>query len=329
MTRDADESAVSLPVRAVFFGSGAFALPILAAARRAPEVEIVAVVSTPDRPAGRRAEMSSTPVAAAAREGALPLLQPASLREAVGVDALASLAPDLGILADYGRIVPPDVLAAFPRGILNVHPSLLPLHRGASPIPAAILAGDREVGVSLIELIDRLDAGPIVASRSWAPGEGETAATLEAACAVAGARLLTEHLAPWLAGTSRARPQDDAGATLTRPLRREDGRLDPTQPASRLERMVRAYAGWPGTFFEVGGLRISALGAGVRAGVRAGAADDGHAAGRLVALDDGLGMATSDGILELVRVQPAGGRPMTGAELLRGRPSLLGATVGR
>lgn len=317
---DAGGAAVQ-PARAIFFGSGRFALAILDAVRSAPELDLLAVVSTPDRPAGRRGEPTPTPVAAAARAARLTLLQPERLREPASIAMIGALQPTVGVLADYGRIVPPAILAAFPRGIVNVHPSLLPRHRGATPIPAAILAGDAELGVSLIELVDRLDAGPLIAISSWAARGDERAGSLEAATAVAGARLLREHIGSWLRGDLDATPQVEAHATLTRPLRRDDGRLDPTRPAVELERQVRAYEGWPGTFLDAGSLRIAVIEARVVPGD--------SVPGRLVASNGGLGLATSHGVLELSRVQPAGGRAMTGADLLRGRPALLDAAAVR
>jgi len=322
--------AAALPARAIFFGSGAFALAILAAVHAAPELDLVAVVSTPDRPAGRRGEPRPTPVAGAARAMGVPLMQPERLRAPDTIAAIEALAPAVGVLADYGRIVPPAVLAAFPRGIVNVHPSLLPRHRGASPIPAAILAGDSRLGVSLIKLVDRLDAGPVIATTSWPARGDERAGSLELAAATAGAALLRDSIGSWLAREVRATPQDESEASLTRPLRREDGRLDPAVPASTLERQVRALDGWPGTFLEAGGLRIAVLEARVAMkpdDPRGGAAPDAHPPGTLVALDGGLGLETGDGVLELVRVHPAGGRPMSGADLRRGRPAIVGATV--
>lgn len=317
----ADSTAAPSPARAVFFGSGPFALAILDVVRDAPELDLVAIVSTPDRPTGRRAEPMATPVAALARELGLRLLQPPNLRDPATVQALVDLAPEVGVLADYGKIVPRAILEAFPRGILNVHPSLLPAHRGATPIPAAIIGGDHELGVSLIELVDQLDAGPIVGRRSWPAHGGETGADLEATAAAAGAELLRASIGPWLAGTILAEPQDEAAATLTRPLRREDGRLLGTEPVAHLERLVRALVGWPGTFVEVDGSRIVVLEA---RSVPDGEHNRTSAPGSLVALGDGLALAAADGLLELVRVQPAGGRPMSGAELRRGRPHLVG-----
>ena len=155
------------------------------------------------------------------------------------------------MLADYGQIVPAALLDP-PFGALNLHPSLLPRHRGASPIPAAIVAGDRETGVTLMRMDAGLDTGPIVAVERLPLAGSETAPELEARLADLAADLLARSLEPWLRGDLPATPQPEEGATLTRPLRREDGRLDPALPAADLERRVRAYLPWPGTFLEVG-----------------------------------------------------------------------------
>ena len=151
----------------MFFGSGAFGVPILDAVADAPEVELAGVVTVPDKAVGRHRDITPVPVAARAREHGVQLLQPATLRRAEVVAEIVSLGADVGVLADYGRIVPNDVLTAIPRGILNVHPSLLPRHRGATPIAAAILAGDAETGVTIIRMDAGVDTGPIVAADRW------------------------------------------------------------------------------------------------------------------------------------------------------------------
>jgi folate-dependent phosphoribosylglycinamide formyltransferase PurN len=152
------------PVRTIFFGSGSFAVPILDALVGDPATQIVAVVASPDRPSGRGGALTPAPVAARAMAHGLPLLRPVRLRDAAAVDALGSLVPALGVLADYGRLVPPTVLTIPAKGFLNVHPSLLPRHRGASPIPATILADDPRAGVTLMAMDAGLDTGPIVAA---------------------------------------------------------------------------------------------------------------------------------------------------------------------
>jgi methionyl-tRNA formyltransferase len=307
----------------IFIGSGSFAVPILDALVVSPEADVIAVVSAPDRPVGRKAVPTAVPVAARARELGLTLIQPDRIRDPAAVAALLELRPTLGVLADYGQIVPASILDLPPRGILNVHPSLLPRHRGASPIPAAILAGDGETGVTLIRMDEGLDTGPIVATIRWDLDGSETSPELEARAATAGAALVLATLGPWLRGEVASTAQPDQGVTLTRPLKREDGRLDPERPAVELERQVRALQPWPGTYVETEAGRIKILRAGV-------VPPDGDVATRPVGTfgpGPRLRLRTADGDLDLAEVQPAGGRPMTGAELLLGRPSLPGSRV--
>ena len=309
--------------RTVFFGSGSFALPILEALLAAPEIDLVGVVSTPDRPAGRGSVSTPTPVARRAKELGLALLQPGRLRDPAAEVAIAALRPELGILADYGRIVPPAILQLPGLGILNVHPSLLPRWRGAAPIPAAIAAGDDETGVTLIRMDAGLDTGPIVAVDRLPLAGTETAPDLEERAAAAAASLLRRALGDWIAGAIQPLAQDDAAATLTRPLRRIDGALDPGRPAVELERHVRAFQPWPGSFLETAAGRVIVWSA------QLGESAAGDRAGDLVAdADAGLALVTADGRLRLIDVQPAGGRRMTSADLLRGRPGVLGPVAG-
>ncbi len=309
------------PPRVVFFGSGSFAVPILEALMADPAVLVVAVVSTPDRPAGRRATPVATPVGALAVGLGLPLLRPERLREPSVVAAIAALDADLGVLADYGRIVPPDLLTVPRHGILNVHPSILPRHRGATPVPATILADDPEAGVTVMAMDAGLDTGPVVASRRWPLRGDETAPELEAVAAVAGAALLAETLPGWIAGTIPAVPQDETRATLTRPFRRADGQLDPARPAAELERRVRALRPWPGTYLETTRGRLAVHEAATAP------AEPGDRAGHLVASGDGIALATGAGRLVLGLVQPAGGRPMPGPAFRRGAGRALVGTA--
>jgi methionyl-tRNA formyltransferase len=312
---------VTEPARTVFFGSGSFAVPILAALAGAAEVDLVAVASAPDRPAGRGGRLASVPVVERTRELGLSLLQPPRLRSPDVAAAIAAFEPRLGVLADYGKIVPPEIIDLFPAGILNVHPSRLPRHRGATPVPATILEGDLQAGVTIIRMDAGLDTGPIVAAVDWPLAGTETTPELEAVAARFGAELLETALGGWLEGSLTAQPQDDAAATLTRPLRREDGRLDPGRGAAALERQVRAYQPWPGSFVDADGRRLLVWAAEV---APEGAGD---IAGRLEPDDDGLALTTAGGRLRLLEVQPAGRRRMSAGELLRGRPGLAGSSV--
>jgi methionyl-tRNA formyltransferase len=226
------------------------------------------------------------------------------------------------VLADYGQIVPGELLD-LPHGALNLHPSLLPRHRGATPIPAAILAGDRETGVSLMRMDAGLDTGPLVAVEHVSLAGDETAPALEARLAIVAAGLLARSLEPWLAGEIEPEPQPADGVTLTRSLRRADGILDPDLPAQLLERQVRAHLPWPGSFVEIDGDRLVVLEASVTGG------DGDDEPGRFVPDPLGLALATGAGRLVLDEVQPAGGRPMGGEAFLRGRPAVLGWAVRR
>jgi methionyl-tRNA formyltransferase len=304
--------------RTVFLGSGGFGRESLWRLAEHPDIELVGVVTAPPRPAGRGGRLTTTPLHDAARHLEVrPILTPPRLRDPSAVADVLALRPELLVLADYGRIVPNELLE-LPHGALNLHPSLLPRHRGASPIPATILAGDRESGVTLIRMDAGLDTGPIVA-QVRTPLEGdETTPLLEETLEVAAADLLAANVGPWLRGKLVARPQPDAGTTLTRPLRREDGRLDPTRPATELERQVRAFQPWPGSFVDTPLGRIIVWRA----------APDGPRS--FAGTFDSEGFGTGEGRgLRLLEVQPAGGTRMSWTEYVRGHPSIVGASIVR
>ncbi len=300
-------------VRTVFLGSGTFGVPALRGLRAHPSIDIVGIVTAPDRPVGRRQALGSTPIhALASGLGVTPVLTPVRLRAPEAIAAVLALRPDLVVLADYGQIVPPALLG-LEHGALNLHPSALPRWRGASPVPATILAGDDATAVSLMRMDAGLDTGPILAQESVTLAGDETAPELEARMAELAARLLLRSLDAWIAGTLEARPQPSDGTTLTRPLRREDGRLDASMPATVLERQVRAYLPWPGTFLETAGERLVVTAASTAPSER------GDVPGSIVHHGDRPALATADGRLVLDAVTPTGRRPMSGADYLRGR----------
>lgn len=306
--------------RTVFLGSGSFAVPIVGALAGHPSVDLVAVVTAPTR-RGSRGRSTDPPVAEWAADRELPMLRPLRLRDDEAIDEIRSLHPGLLVLADYGQIVPATLIDLPSHGALNLHPSLLPRHRGAAPIPAAILAGDDETGVTLMVMDAGIDTGPIVAQRKRPLTGLDAAPELESDLARAAAELLGESLAAWLDGRLAATAQPSEGLSLTRTLRREDGRLDPGRSAEILERQVRAYQPWPGSFVETADGRVIVWRSAV-------VPDLVEPAGLVVGLHDGgLGLSTANGVLELLEVQPAGGRRMSGVELVRGRPSLIGAQV--
>jgi methionyl-tRNA formyltransferase len=304
---------MGMPTRTLFFGSGSVALPALARMLDSDLVELASVVTAPPRPAGRKRVLRPTLVADAAVAAGLPLRTPITLRDDDVLAELGATAPDLIVLADYGRIIPAAVLAMPHHGALNIHPSLLPHHRGAAPVQGAILAGDRTTGVTLMRMDEGLDTGPIVAQRKVPLDGSEIAPELEARLAALGAELLMECLPGWLDGTLTSHPQPDEGATLTRLLQRHDGRLDPRRPARELERQVRAYQPWPGSFLELDGERLKVW----RAGILAAATS--VAPGDIVLAEGSLALGTTEGVLRLDEVQPAGKRRMSGADYRRGK----------
>lgn len=319
------------PARTVFLGSGSFAVPILQLLAEHPAVDLRAVVTAPPRPSGRGKKLVPSMVGARSAETTLPVVTPQHLRAPEAIEQIGRLRPELIVLADYGQIVPRALLDLPPYGALNLHPSLLPRHRGATPIPAAILAGDRSTGVSLMLMDEGLDTGPLITVREIPLHGHETAPELAATLAEVAADLLARTLPGWLAGDLAPVPQSPAGASLTRPLRREEGRLDPRRPAASLKRQVRAYQPWPGSFLDTdfGRLvvwRSSVLDEEARLAALS-RSESSAPPGALLAAGDGLGLATTDGILALIDVQPAGGRRMQGSELARGRPGLVGSRV--
>lgn len=316
MTRTGPSRDPAPAARTVFIGSGGFGTPALRALAIDPSVELVGVVTAPPRPAGRKLGLVGTPVAEVATElAAGPLLTPVRLRDPAAIAELLALDPSLIVLVDYGQIVPPALLG-LRHGALNLHPSLLPRHRGATPVPATILAGDTSAGVTVMRMDAGLDTGPIVAQAGTTVGAGETAPALEARLAAVAAELLTASLSPWLAGTLVERPQPPDGATLTKPLRRADGRLDPSRSALDLERQVRAYQPWPGSFVDTVGGRLTIW-----------RADVGRTADGRAGEFGTRGLSTADGTLLLHEVQPAGGRRMPWVEYLRGRPGIVGSAA--
>lgn len=303
-------------VRTVFLGSGGFGRTSLRRLVDHDDISLVGVVTAPPRPAGRGQRVSTSVIDDLARDlGVAAILTPGRLRSPDAIASVLDLAPDLVVLADYGQIVPADLLD-LRHGALNLHPSLLPRHRGATPIAAAILAGDDESGVSLMRMDAGLDTGPIVAQTRVPLHGTETAPVLEGALERIAADVLDWNLRPWIRGELTARAQSESGASLTRPLRRETGRLDPSRPAVELERQVRAFQPWPGSYVDTDLGRLVIWGAGV-----------GALAGRTPGVFGPEGFSTADGELVLNEVQPAGGNRMPWDAFVRGRPGILGSAA--
>ena len=314
----------------LFFGTPQFALPSLRALLASP-YEVKAVVTRPDKPSGRGRQVANSPLKQAAIDAGLPVLQPPRLRDAEAVDTLRRLAPNFIIVAAYGLLVPPEILSLPPSGVLNVHPSLLPRHRGASPIPNAILAGDDVTGVSIMLMDEGLDTGPVLSQREVPIGPNESAHELSARLAPIAADLLLETIPDWLRGRIEPQPQRAELATYSPQLKREDGRIDWTADARATWRQVRAMNPWPGSETTLRGARLhiwrawpltpqGAEAPGTITETRSLETSDGQ--------EDALIVSCGSGALALLELQKEGRRALPAADFARGERDLIGVQLG-
>jgi methionyl-tRNA formyltransferase len=301
-----------MSIRVVFMGSPDFALPSLSALSAARAYEVVGVVTQPDRASGRGRELKAPPVKILALELNIPVLQPEKLRAPEAMDQLRAWNPDLIVVAAFGQILKKDVLDLPRHGCINVHASLLPRWRGAAPINAAILAGDEETGVTIMQMDVGLDTGPMLAAKSIRIGRDDTADSVFQSLSTLGAELLMETLPEYFAGNLKPVPQPAEGATYAPMLKKEDGLLDFTRPAVELERRVRAMNPWPCAWFEWNGnllkvLRVSTVGE-----------DKGLGSGIRLTIEGKPAIQSAEGVLVLEEVQPAGRKVMSGRSFLAG-----------
>ena len=301
----------------IFAGTPDFALASLAALVDAGIVP-VAVLTQPDRPAGRGKRLSASPVKRYAVENELTVLQPSTLRDANIAQQLRGFQPDMIVVAAYGLLLPQDVLDIPRAGCLNVHASLLPRWRGAAPIQAAILAGDQTTGICLMAMEAGLDCGPVYVSDSLSIGEHETAGALHDRLAVLGGALLVRHIGDVLDGKLEAKEQSEEFATYAGKIRTEDAALDWRQSAEQLQRLVRAFNPVPGAYFELDDTRVKCWRAESVAHADA-------PPGTVLSADrDGIVIACADGALRLLSLQRPGKRAIDAREFadqidLRGR----------
>lgn len=289
-------------------GSPDFALPALEALRNAGHA-LALVVSQPAKPVGRGGRLADPPVARRAKELGLATYQPVSLKDPASHAPLAAADADLFVVVAYGKILSQAVLDLPRAGCVNVHGSLLPRWRGASPVQAALLAGDSETGVSIMKMDAGMDTGPVWAEERTTIGPDEDAAGLSARLAAAGARLLVETL-PWIASGREPRPQPSEGATLCPRIRREDGRVDFARPAEEIVRRARAFTPWPGLFAFRAGARVKLEGVA--------AVDAAGAAGTVLEAGPRVVIACGEGALSAARLQAEGRRMLPAPDFARG-----------
>ena len=300
-------------------GTPDFAVPSLRALIESQDV--VGVVTQPDRPAGRGRKLQRSPVKRIAEEAGIPVYQPRSLRSEEAAEPLRAWQPDVVVVAAFGQILRPHVLDLPPHGCINVHASLLPRWRGASPIHHAILAGDAQSGITLMQMDEGLDTGPMYVQEAIPIGETETSATLHDRLAQLGAEMVKAHLDSILSGRITARPQDDDQATYAPMIKKEAGRIAWQGSAAAIDRQIRAMTPWPGAFTYWDGQLLKIL----QARPLANRSFDTLPGTVRVANHEALLVQTGDGLLQLEELQLAGKLPLDAATFLNGRPQFSGA----
>lgn len=289
-------------------GSPDFALPTLRAL--AGQYDVVGVVTQPDRASGRGRELKAPSVKTLAIELGVPVIQPEKLRQPEAMEQLRTWNPDLIVVAAFGQILREDVLELPRYGCINVHASLLPRWRGAAPINAAILHGDEETGVTIMQMDVGLDTGPMLAKRSIRLTRDDTAGSVFETLSTLGADLLIDILPDYLSGKITPQPQPEEGATYAPMLKKEDGRLDFTSDVNELERRVRAFNPWPGAFMDFNGGLLKVH--------RAHVEEDNAEAWKRLIVQNRPAVGARGGVLVLDEVQPAGKKSMSGRSFLAG-----------
>jgi methionyl-tRNA formyltransferase len=307
-------------VRVVFMGSPEFAVPSLERLVTSRH-EVVAVYTQPDRPAGRGRSLLAPPVKEAAIRWGLSVEQPASLRSGEEMSRLKAYRPDVVVVCAFGQILTQAVLDIPPGECVNVHFSLLPRHRGASPVAAAILAGDEFTGVSVQLVRRKLDTGPLLARAAVPILPRDTTGSLTDKLSLIGAGLLMEALSGWLRGELEPLVQNEAEATYFSRIKKGDGEIDWNVPAPDIWRRVRAFQPWPGSYTVWRGKQLKII----EAEVISGKEDE---KGKVLPLPDGgIGIAAGEGILRVLRLQIEGKKAMSAAEFIRGQKDFVGAVL--
>ena len=301
----------------VFMGSPNFAVPSLRLLSR--NYQVSGVVTQPDSMAGRGRHLTLCPVKLAATDLGLSVISPARLHDAEPMEQLGVLEPEVIIVVAFGQILKPEVLDLPEKGCINVHASVLPRHRGAAPVAAAIQAGDSESGVTLMSMAASLDTGPVLAQRATTIDGDDTTGSLTEKLSILGAEMLGDALPVYLSGEVTPIPQDEKLATYAPMLKKSDGHLDFGASAQSLARHVRAMHPWPGAFALREGLPFKIL--------QARAVSGSAPVGYVIRGEGGTAVGTRDGLLQLILIQASGGRPMAPEDYARGSPDFISSTL--
>jgi methionyl-tRNA formyltransferase len=304
-------------IRTIFFGTPDFAASALEAILRNPRFHVVAVITQPDRPTGRKKTLTPPPVKVMAQKNGIAVLQPEKLKDQSVQDEILAVKPELAIVVAYGNLIPKRLLESVPRGFVNIHPSLLPKHRGATPITATILSGDAEAGVCLMVLDEAMDHGAIIACRKIHLNGDETTSSLRAKLAPLGAEMLGAELVDYLDGKIIPQEQDHAAASFCKQLESADARISWSKPAAEIDRLIRAMHGvtpaW--TTLEGETLLIHKASIKIREGY--------ESAGTIIDIDKKPAVACGEGYMIIEDVQLSGGKIMSGQAFLNGHQNAL------
>jgi methionyl-tRNA formyltransferase len=301
----------------VFMGTPDFAVPTLNALIQ--HHQVLGVVTQPDRPAGRGGQIQLSPIKQLALAHNIPVFQPEKLRRQEAIEELKQWQPDVYVVAAFGQILPQSVLDIPPHGSVNVHGSLLPRWRGAAPIHAAIRAGDAETGITIMKIDAGLDTGPMLTKRAIPIAPDETGQSLHDKMALLGAELLVETLPGYLSGAIQPQPQDDSLATFAPQIEKEEGHINWTQDAASIERLVRAFTPWPGTFTFWQGKQLK---------IHAGTTAAGSAqSGQVIDVAGNVAIGTGEGLFLPAEVQLQGKKRVSIADFVNGYGDFIGAIL--
>ncbi len=309
-------------MKIVFMGTPEFAVPSLNALLSSNK-DVAAVVTQPDKPSGRGKKLTAPPVKAAALNSGLKVLQPERIKDAVFVNTLKEINPDVIVVAAYGKILPKDIIRLPRYGCINVHASLLPKYRGAAPINRAIINGDKETGITIMQMDEGLDTGSILLQKGIEIAKEDTAGTLTDKLSKLGAELLIEGLNAIEKGEIKPTPQDNSMATYAPMLKKEDGQIDWTKGAEDIYNMVRGMDPWPGAFTYYNGELLKVW------KTSHGNSRSGKLGEILSVNKEGIDVASKDGVISIIEIQPANKKRMAVSEFLRGHRIEAGVILGR
>ena len=309
------------PIKIVFAGTPEFAVPYLSGFIDQPDFSVTGVITQPDRPSGRKQILTPSPIKVLAEKYGWPIFQPETMRrDPELLEQISNLNADLLVVVAYGQIIPAEILALFPRGAINVHPSLLPKYRGASPIQSAILAGEKETGISIMLMDDKMDHGPILAQERISLTGDETNESLHFDLAKSGVPLLIATIKKYLAGEIKPRAQDDTEATFCQTITKDDGRIDWQKSALIVKHQIHGLHPWPGAWTELNGERIKIF-------PPIAVLPEQLSPGTILAADGRLIVGCGQDAVLIKELQVAGKKPTDASHFLLGHDNLDGQTL--